>query len=245
MSICPQTEFNVILVERLRYRQTEEYHEIPAERRFNGQQLISIQNLNAVPGLEMTCEQRQYYGDISSVLAACIEVQRRCAPSSVQAEQISLPYGAIMSFFLVWVIFLVGPDCQFDENMNYYGSDYNNGFVELKLTPADCCRRCMQDRGCHAWTRTFSGQCWLKWEVPNQNQWRTVPGDVSGIRTRKTMPLALLIRITLFADFNATCGPTFTGFFIDAFRDEEKRIPENPVETPEQCCQECINVNCK
>lgn len=187
-----------IVDRNLRYRQTEEYREIPAERRYNG--------------LDMTCQQRKYYGDISSVMVACNEVMRRCAPSSVKAEQRPLPY--------------VGPDCEFDEDMNYYGSDYNDGFTELKLTPADCCRRCMQDRSCHAWTRTFSGQCWLKWEVPPEHQWLKVAGDVSGKRQH----------------LNATCGPTFTGYFIDSFNDWEKAVPEG-VETPEQCCQECINRN--
>lgn len=47
-----------------------------------------------------------------------------------------------------------------------------------------------------------------------------------------------------FADLNATCGPTFTGYFIDSFNEWEKGVPEG-VETPEQCCQECINLNGK
>lgn len=83
---------------------------------------------------------------------------------------------------------VVEPECFFDEGVNYYGSDYNVGFTELTLTPRDCCRRCMRDRGCQAWTRLSSGQCWLKFEVPDKWKWRYVEGNVSGRRERKYSP---------------------------------------------------------
>lgn len=138
----------------------------------------------------------------------------------------------------------MGPDCEFDENVNYYGYDYNNGFTTLTLTPADCCRLCMRARGCHAWTRTYSGQCWLKYAIPPEADWRPVQGDVSGKRQRKQSPDPLWCSM-FSADLNATCGLRFDGFFIDSWRPDEIAIPEEPVETPDECCQHCIENNCR
>jgi len=85
----------------------------------------------------------------------------------------------------------------------------------------------MQDRSCHAWTRTFSGQCWLKYEVPPEADWIEVAGDVSGKRQH----------------LNATCGPMFNGYFIDSWNWWEKDQNVNTAESPEHCCQECVQRN--
>ena len=70
---------------------------------------------------------------------------------------------------------------------NGFGYDFNDGFQEKTLTPEDCCRQCLRNRGCRAWVRTASGNCWLKFDVPPKLNRIRISGDVFGIRPSKIL----------------------------------------------------------
>ena len=84
--------------------------------------------------------------------------------------------------------------CASDEmktDTNLYGFDFNNGFEEVVLFSEDCCRKCMEAKNCRGWTRTASGQCWLKFDVPDSDNVEMLIGDVAGVRPGKTCPFTV------------------------------------------------------
>lgn len=120
----------------------------------------------------------------------------------------------------------------------FYGTDYNNGFTTLTLTPEDCCELCIRDRTCHAWTRLASGQCWLKYDDLASHEIRSETGSVSGRRMRKIVLEEFVLEKCL--DFNATWKIEAQGILI---------YPSSPslgfslsFETKDDCGQACVDI---
>lgn len=158
--------------------------------------------------LESTCRQQDFYETVAAVLAACEEVKSLCDEANEKAEPI--------------YISPIAETCQMQYDTNLYGSDYNNGFIELTLTPEECCMKCMEDRGCRAWTRTYSGQCWKKWQHDPTSA-RKISGDVAGVREH----------------LEAICGEQVDGIRYSG------ESQEDPANTTEECCKSCTeNQSC-
>ena len=169
----------------------EDIIKVPAER-YRGEDHTHALPLSStdssVSGLGLTCKEKSRYTSVSAVLAACGKVLRHCATAAREVDPVPLPSGTPVSSILSMLNRTHLPvKCASDEmktDTNFYGFDFNNGFEEVVLFSEDCCRKCMEAKKCVGWTRTASGQCWLKFNVPDDNEVQLM-GDVSGLRPSK------------------------------------------------------------
>ena len=124
---------------------------------------------------------------------------------------------------------------------NFYGFDFNNGFEEVVLFPEDCCRKCMEAKKCVGWTRTATGQCWLKFHVPDDKEVQKLIGDVSGLRPSKHATISDRIsRSEPSAVLKVECGQPIHGITYKMENPDLSIVIEN-VTDADQCCQHCAN----
>ena len=144
-----------------------------------------MEGISLFLGRSLTCKERRTYLRTSQVLFACHQLQQRCGAAEEDFERRPLPPGKASGSVFSPLTFCIAVSCGRDEmleNTNIDEGDVNSGLDERTLTPEDCCLKCMETRRCVAWSRTATGQCWLKGSVKETQNTTDFIGDVSGPR---------------------------------------------------------------
>lgn len=176
------------------------------------------------------------YNDIGNVMVACRQVQKQCAPALKTLDPVPLNFSkARFQNSLSKILSPARPDCSITKGVVYYGNDFGDGFTTLTLSPEECCLLCLQKRTCKAWSRLGSGQCWTKWNLSSEEDWRSEEGSTSGIRSGTKSVFSFCDTILETLPISAKSGPEAMDLLMEKWPGNNDPAP---MDMPKKNCTE-------